>query len=99
MKLHIQTAILTALNKVVAGWITEHKFHPTRRWRLDFAHEGLKIGVEINGGVWTRGRHVRGKGYLGDLEKSNQAQLLGWTYLQYAPNQLAEMIRDVKALV
>lgn len=28
---------------------TQYIFHPTRKWRLDFAWPELKIGVEING--------------------------------------------------
>ena len=32
----------------------------------------------VNGGVWKRGRHNRGTGYIKDLEKLNAAQILGW---------------------
>ena len=41
----------------------EYRFHPTRKWRLDWFHES-GVGVEIEGGIWTKGRHTRGKGFL-----------------------------------
>jgi len=56
----------------------EHKFHPKRRWRFDFAHVETKTAVEIEGGVWSGGRHTRGTGYVGDCEKYNAATREGW---------------------
>lgn len=56
----------------------EHHFHPTRRWRFDFAWPQRKVAVEIEGGVWTRGRHTRGAGFIADCEKYNEAARLGW---------------------
>lgn len=52
---------------------------PTRRWRFDFAHERTRIAFEIEGGVWTGGRHTRGDGFTEDCEKYNEAALAGWT--------------------
>lgn len=87
------------LNQIVAGWVRELKFHPVRRWRFDYAHEPLKIAVEVEGGVWTgNSRHTRGKGYIADCEKYNQAQILGYNVMRYAPNQLAEMVEDIRSL-
>jgi hypothetical protein len=31
----------------------EHKFHPKRRWRIDYYLPTLRIGIEIEGGVWS----------------------------------------------
>jgi very-short-patch-repair endonuclease len=78
--------------------IEEYRFHPTRRWRFDIAVPELKIAVEIEGGTWIQGRHTRGKGYQEDMEKYNQAQLLGWRVFRYTPNQLGECLRDLKNL-
>lgn len=66
----------------------EYRFHPVRRWRFDFAWPDLSVAVEIEGGVWTRGRHTRPLGYEADLEKYNTAALLGWTVLRYTPAML-----------
>ena len=77
----------------------EYRFDPERRWRFDFAWPSLRIAVEIEGGVWIRGRHVRPVGYLADLEKYNRAVVLGWRVLRYAPHQLGQLERDLLALL
>ncbi len=67
--------------------VTEHRFHPVRRWRFDLAIPIYRIAIEIEGGVWTRGRHTRGAGYLADLEKYNEATAMGWSVLRYGVEQ------------
>lgn len=42
--------------------IKEHKFHPIRKWRFDYAIPEHKIALEVEGGVWTGGRHTSPKG-------------------------------------
>lgn len=66
---------------------TEYKFHPTRKWRADFAIPQAKLLIEVEGGTWTQGRHTRGKGYQGDLEKYNAATVLGWAMLRFTTEQ------------
>ena len=66
----------------------EYPFHHKRRWRFDFAWLDRKVAVEIEGGVWTRGRHVRALGYQGDCEKYNEAALDGWTVIRATPAQV-----------
>jgi very-short-patch-repair endonuclease len=66
----------------------EHRFHSTRRWRFDAAFPEHKIAVEIDGGVWTQGRHTRGSGFMRDQEKTNAAALLGWRVFRFVPSQL-----------
>ncbi|WP_230411635.1 endonuclease domain-containing protein [Collimonas humicola] len=61
----------------------EHKFHPVRKWRIDFAWPGRKLAVEIEGGIWTQGRHTRGAGVRADMEKYNALSCLGWTLLRF----------------
>jgi len=61
----------------------EYKFCPTRRWRADFAWEKERLIVEVEGGAYTQGRHVRGKGFENDCEKYNWASLHGWTVLRF----------------
>lgn len=90
---------LNLLNHVRRGWIAEYRFHPIRKWRFDFAHIKMRIAVEIEGAVYTRGRHTRGTGYLKDCEKYNEAQMLGWKVLRYSTTQTGEMVRDIERLV
>lgn len=68
--------------------VTEHRFHPTRRWRFDFAHPEAKVAVEVEGGQWTGGRHTRGAGYQADCEKYNEAQMLGWVVFRLTGSQI-----------
>jgi len=56
----------------------EHRFHPTRRWRFDFAFIKEKLAVEVEGGIYANGRHSRGKGFENDLDKYSEAMKLGW---------------------
>lgn len=67
----------------------EYRFHPTRKWRLDLAWPEVRVAVEIQGGVYVRGKHVQGDGAEKDYEKLNEAQLLGWIVLQTTPRGLA----------
>ena len=51
----------------------------SKRYRLDFAHPLSRTGIEIQGGVYNRGRHVTGSGYERDCKKYNLAYTSGWT--------------------
>ena len=51
----------------------------SKRYRLDFAHLNSRTGIEIQGGVYMRGRHVTGSGYERDCRKYNLAYTSGWT--------------------
>lgn len=68
--------------------IPEFKFHPFRRWRFDFAIRELGIAIEVEGGVWTYGRHNRADGFLRDMEKYNAAAARGWRILRCQPDGL-----------
>jgi hypothetical protein len=51
-------------------------------WRLDFAWPDQRIALEVEGGVWSRGRHVRPAGFLGDVSKYNAVTMQGWRLLR-----------------
>ena len=72
----------------------EHRFAPPRRWRFDFAWPARRIAAEVEGGTWSRGRHVRGRGFEADCEKYNAAALAGWRVLRFT----GAMVEDGRAL-
>ncbi len=72
--------------------VKEYKFHPKRRWRFDYAIPDHKIALEVEGGVWTGGRHIRAQGFLGDMEKYNTATLMGWRVFRTTPDDLLKMV-------
>lgn len=72
----------------------EYRFHPTRKWRLDFAWPDRKLAVEIEGGVWTGGRHTRPQGFIEDCRKYNALSLAGWRLLRFS----GEMVRSGEAI-
>lgn len=61
----------------------EHRFDSDRQWRFDFAWPALRLAVEIEGGVWSGGRHTRGSGFVADCDKYNAATLAGWRVLRF----------------
>lgn len=66
----------------------EHVFHPVRKWRFDYALPEHMIAVEVEGGVWTSGRHTRPQGFINDMEKYNAATVMGWRVLRVTPDDL-----------
>lgn len=66
----------------------EYKFMPSRRWRADFAWEDAHLLIEIEGGVWSGGRHLTPRGFLNDAEKYLTATLLGWTVIRLTAPQI-----------
>lgn len=67
--------------------VAEYHFHPTRKWAFDWLFEGW-LAVEIVGGVWVQGHHSRGKDQIADMEKRNEAQIMGYVVLEFTPQQI-----------
>lgn len=72
--------------------VVEHRFHATRRWRFDLAWVELRIAAEVEGGVYSNGRHVRGKGYEADMNKYNEATIMGWKVLRFSTGQVKQRL-------
>lgn len=80
--------------------LREYRFHPTRKWLMDFAWPRQRVAVEIEGGTYSNGRHTRGSGFAEDCMKYNAAALLGWTVLRFpgtALNDPQTVVRTVRA--
>lgn len=63
------------------------RFHPDRKLEIDFAWPALKLGLEIQGGVWNAGKHGRPLGIMADMAKHNILLDLGWTVYQFTPQE------------
>jgi len=92
---------MTALSrKFVLLWVAaggpeltpEYRFHPTRKWRFDFALPGLKLAIELDGGAFLPfgGRHGRGMGMVKDCEKYRAAADLGWRVWRFTTKCLTQ---------
>ena len=81
--------------------ILEHKFHDTRKWRIDLFIPDLKVAIELEGGVYTGGRHTRPEGFLNDIEKYNNITILGLKLLRYAhvKHLYSDILKDLKELI
>ena len=66
----------------------EYYFHPTCKWRFDFAWPALRVAVEIEGGLWNGGRHSVPMGMIADMDKYNSAAALGWLVLRFSGKHL-----------
>lgn len=85
--------------------LREFTFCSGRRWRFDFffPNERRPLAVEIEGGTWSNGRHVRGASFAKDCDKYNRATMMGIAVLRYttdmvisgaAVNQVCEFLSE-----
>lgn len=81
------------------GLTREYEFaKPQRRWRFDYVigpvaavlpdDRKLCCAIEIEGAIHVNGRHTRGKGYQGDLDKYNFAVAKGWRVLRFSTDDV-----------
>ncbi len=80
--------------------VPEYKFHPLRNWRVDYAFPYVKLGVEIEGGLFGKGkecpvcgrRSVAGHSSIErlkkDMEKYTTLALAGWSLLRFLPEEV-----------
>lgn len=96
----ILTQLLRSMNLPVP--VKEYKFSPTRKWKFDYAWPDQKIALEVEGGIWMKGKgaHSRPQNIERDIEKYNAAVVLGWKVLRVQPKHLlkkdtTDMLRNV----
>jgi len=90
-----EEGLKTALRATNApSWVSEYRFDPKRRWRADFAFLEARLLVEVEGGSFSQGRHVRGAGFEADCEKYAEALCQGWRVLRVT----TAMVEDGRAL-
>lgn len=71
-------------------WVRNFKFHPQRKWEIDFAWPHERIGAEIDGGLYQPGggAHSRPENILRDIEKHNALIVLGWHVMRFTPQMV-----------
>lgn len=73
------------IRKTKTGW----KKDKGRKWRIDVAFPAARLAVEIEGGVFTGGRHTRGAGFMDDMEKYNELSMMRWHLLRFTPKEVS----------
>ncbi|WP_291341350.1 DUF559 domain-containing protein [Acinetobacter sp. UBA801] len=96
-----EAALIQQLKTLKIEFEQEFQFHPTRKWRADFHIKNTKLLIEVEGGIWSGGRHTRGKGYIGDMEKYNAATMMGYQVLRFSTEQVTSRfaIKQIEGLV
>ena len=61
---------------------------------MDFAFPSQKVAVEIQGGQYVRGAHLRPARYREDCVKLNDAQILGWILLWFTTDDITRYTRQ-----
>lgn len=77
----------------------EYRFAPPRKWRADYCHEPTRTIIELEGGVYSGGRHTRARGYIADTQKYNAAASLGFTVFRLAtgfhPDEVERILKHI----
>ena len=71
--------------------VPEFTFCEGRKFRWDFAFPDFRLAIEVQGGLFSGGRHVRGAALLQEQEKRNIGAELGWRILYVTPQELCMM--------
>lgn len=81
----------------------EYFFSTERLYRLDYCFPEYKVGLEVDGGTWSKERsgHSSGTGLARDREKSTLLATLGWSLIRVTPQELmtAKTIETIKRIV
>jgi very-short-patch-repair endonuclease len=85
---HLEGELRMYTPRLVPPFEREYRFHPTRRWRFDFAWPDHKIATEVEGLSQGASRHTTFQGYAEDNVKYNAAALMGWRVLRFTQSQV-----------
>lgn len=80
--------------------VQEHRFHPERKFRFDWCLPAIMVAIEYEGGILNpNGDHRSVKGMNRDIEKYNQAQLLGWRVLRFTALNYKTLLTELNKIV
>jgi very-short-patch-repair endonuclease len=92
------TEIMLLLKANKIKFEQEYRFHPVRKFRMDFALVDRKVCIEYEG-ISGRSRHTSITGYSRDCEKYNLATVMGWKILRYTMLNKQNVIEDLKEIL
>jgi hypothetical protein len=80
----------------------EFRFWPKgKAWLADYRVVGKMVLIELEGGVWSKGRHVRPAGFIEDCIKYNKAAMMGYMVIRIptgcaTDNYVSEIIKGIR---
>ncbi len=79
----------------------EYQFDMSRKWRFDFCWAEQMVALEVQGGLFSAGRHTRGAALLKEHEKLNRAAVLGYRLIYTTPQtaQNSDTLATLTALL
>jgi hypothetical protein len=83
-------------HKLDGGMVRQYRPFDDVRYAFDFAWPDRDpiVLVEVQGGIWSGGAHVRPQGVLRDMDKLNRCAVRGWAVIQVS----AEHIKSGQAV-
>jgi very-short-patch-repair endonuclease len=85
----LEEVLAADLDRLGIAYEREVRIVPDRKWRADFKLvDAPTVLIEVDGGIHSGGRHVRGKGYEGDAEKYARAAREGYIVLRFTSKQV-----------
>lgn len=77
----------------LGGFVREYRFHPTRRWEIDFVWEDEKVALEVEGVNHYRsndhpGEHRSVEGFARNCEKYSEIALAGYLLIRVTTDQV-----------
>lgn len=82
------------LNGLDGYFVREYKYIPGRRFLLDFGDPIHKIGLEVQGAIWSNKKqaHNSGAGITRDAEKINLGHMHDWRIFQFTSDTIKSLV-------
>jgi hypothetical protein len=65
---------------------------PERAFRFDYAWPECRVALEVEGGIFSGGRHTNAVGFATDVDKYNRAAAGGWFVVRCIPGARSKTI-------
>ncbi len=90
-RIHSQFTDWLTLNKI--AYVKEYHFNKSKAfgakdWRNDYYLPDLNLAIEVEGGIWNNGGHLRPAMYLDNLNKYNGVTMAGIQLLRIDTDRL-----------